>query len=157
MQNINPQVLEFIGKEYTSVIQTVHGLVKRLTVAHLEELNGQLLELKGAAHMAQLAGMKRLFVEMATAVEAVIGGDQTIDDLQPLLDQALVLAEGLIDSIVEQHHENPCILLPEITALRRFRGAPPLYEYHLLNDLSWPPFASFNQDEEIIGPQTEGL
>ncbi len=157
MQNINPQVLEFIGNEYKSVIQTAHGLVKLLTIAHLEELNEHLHELQGAAHMAQLAGMKRLFVEMARAVDGVIAGDQTIDALQPLLDQALLLAEGLIDTIVELKSENPCILLPEMTALRRFRGAPPLYEYHLLNDINWPSFASLTQDEEMIGPQTEGL
>ncbi|MEZ0152584.1 MAG: hypothetical protein AB9Q18_09845 [Candidatus Reddybacter sp.] len=157
MQNINPQVLEFIGKEYKSVIQSVHGLVQRLTVAHLEELNEQLIELRGAAQIAQLAGMKRLFVEMSTAVEVVISGDKTIDDLQPLLAQSLLLAEGLIDTILEQTSENPCVLLPEMTALRRFRGAPPLYEYHLLNDIEWPSFGSLTQGEVMIGPQTEGL
>ena len=157
MQNINPQVLEFIGKEYKLVIQSVHGLVQRLTIAHLEELNGQLIELRGAAQIAQLVGMSRLFVEMSTAVEVVINGDQTIDELQPLLSQSLLLAEGLIDTILEQSSENPCVLLPEITALRRFRGAPPLYEYHLLNDLDWPSFGSLTQGEVMIGPQIEGL
>ncbi|RLA40035.1 MAG: hypothetical protein DRQ64_05560 [Gammaproteobacteria bacterium] len=157
MQNIKPQVLEFIGKEYKSVIQSVHGLVQRLTVAHLEELNEQLIELRGAAQIAQLAGMRRLFVEMSTAVEVVISGDKTIDDLQPLLAQSLLLAEGLIDTILEQSSENPCILLPEMTALRRFRGAPPLYVYHLLSDLEWPSFGSMTRDDVMIGPQTEGL
>ncbi|OUS10282.1 hypothetical protein A9Q90_01305 [Gammaproteobacteria bacterium 54_18_T64] len=157
MQNISPQVLEFIGHEYKSVLQSVNGLVQRLTVAHLEELNEQLLELRGAAQMAQLVGMSRLFAEMARAVEAVVSGDKAIDELQPLLDQALLLADGLIATIVEQKGENPCVLLPEMTALRRFRGAPPLYEYHLLNDLSWPSFANLTQGEAIIGPQTEGL
>jgi len=157
MQNINPQVIEFIGNEYKSVIQSVHGLVQLLTVAHLEELNEQLIELRGAAQIAQLGGMKRLFAEMVAAVDVVISGDKSIDDLQPLLNQALVLAEGLIDSIAEQKGENPCILLPEMTALRRFRGVPPLYEYHLLNDFEWPSFASMSQDEEVIGPQTDGL
>ncbi len=157
MQIISPQVVEFIGNEYKSVIQTVHGLVQLLTVAHLEELNEQLVELRGAAQIAQLGGMRRLFAEMATAVDTVISGDKAIDDLQPLLNQALLLAEGLIESIVEFKGENPCILLPEMTALRRFRGAPPLYEYHLLNDFEWPSFASLAQDEEVIGPQTEGL
>ncbi len=157
MQIISPQVVEFIGNEYKSVIQTVHGLVQLLTVAHLEELNEQLIELRGAAQIAQLGGMRRLFAEMATAVDTVISGDKAIDDLQPLLNQALLLAEGLIESIVEFKGENPCILLPEMTALRRFRGAPPLYEYHLLNDFEWPSFASLAQDEEVIGPQTEGL
>jgi len=157
MQTISPQVVEFIGNEYKAVIQTVHGLVQLLTVAHLEELNEQLIELRGAAQIAQLGGMRRLFAEMATAVDSVISGDKAIDDLQPLLNQALLLAEGLIETIVEFKGENPCVLLPEMTALRRFRGAPPLYEYHLLNDFEWPSFASLAQDEEVIGPQTEGL
>ena len=157
MQNINPQVVEFIGNEYKSVIQSVHGLVRLLTVAHLEELNRQLIELRGAAEIAQLGGMRRLFIEMSTAVDAVISGDKAIDELQPLLNQALLLAEGSIESIVEEKGENPCILLPEMTALRRFRGAPPLYEYHLLNDFEWPSFASLTQDEEIISSQTDGL
>lgn len=157
MQNINPQVVEFIDNEYKSVIQTVHGLVQLLTVAHLEELNEQLTELRGAAQIAQLGGMRRLFAEMIAAVDRVISGDKSIDDLQPLLNQALLLAEGLIDTIVEQKGENPCLSLPEMTALRRFRGAPPLYEYHLLNDFEWPSFTSLAQDEEVIGPQTEGL
>jgi len=157
MKNINPQVLEFIGKEYKSVIQSVYGLVQQLTIAHLEELNGQLIELRGAAQIAQLIGMNRLFVEMRAAVEMVISGDKSIDDLQPLLSQSLLLAEGLVDSILEQTSENPCVLLPEMTALRRFRGAPPLYEYHLLNDLDWPSFGRLTKDEVMIGPQTEGL
>ncbi len=157
MQNINPHVLEFVGNEYKLVLQSVHGLVQRLTVADLEVLNEQLVELRGAAQMAQLAGMKRLFVEMVTAVDTVISEDNIIDDLQPLLAQALLLAEGMIDTILEQKSENPCILLPEMTALRRFRGAPPLYEYHLLNDLTWPSFGSLTHDEVMIGPQTEGL
>ncbi|MBQ0721142.1 MAG: hypothetical protein KBT88_04155 [Gammaproteobacteria bacterium] len=157
MQNIHPQVLEFIGNEYKSVLQSAHGLVQLLTVAHLEDLNVQLIELRGAAQISQLVGMKRLFSEMATAVDTVISGDKAIDDLQPLLDQSLQLAEGLIETIVEQKSENPCILLPEMTALRRFRGAPPLYEYHLLKGIAWPSFASLAQDEEVIGPQTEGL
>ena len=157
MQDINPQVLEFIGKEYRAVIQSVSGLVQRLTVAHLEELNVQLLELRGAAQIAQLSGMRRLFAEMIAAVDEVITGDAEIDKLQPLLAQALLLAEGLISTIVDEKSENPCLLLPEMTALRRFRGATPLYEYHLLSDLEWPSFGSLTQDEELIGPQTEGL
>ncbi len=157
MQNLNPQVLEFIGNEYRSVIQSVRGSVQLLTVAHLKELNEHLIELHGAAHIAQLRGMSRLFSEMSTAVGVVISGDKDIDELQPLLDQAFHLAEGLIDTIVEQKYENPCILLPEMTALRRFRGAPPLYEYNLLNDLTWPSFTGLTQDEEMIGPDTEGL
>ncbi len=157
MQNIKPQVLEFVGNEYKTAIQSTHGLVQILTVAHLEELNDQLVELRGAAQIAQLGGMRRLFVEMATALGAVISGDKSIDDLQPLLNQGLLLAEGLIDSIVDQKSENPCILLPEMTALRRFRGAPPLYEYHLLKDFEWPSFASLALDEAMIGPQTNGL
>jgi len=157
MQNLNPQVLEFIGNEYRSVIQSVRGSVQLLTVAHLEELDEHLTELRGAAHMAQLRGMSRLFSEMSTAVGVVISGDKDIDELQPLFDQAFHLTEGLIDTIVEHKSENPCILLPEMTALRRFRGAPPLYEYHLLNDLTWPSFASLTQDEEMIGPDTDGL
>lgn len=157
MQNINPQVLDFIGNEYKSVVQSVHGFVQLLTVAHLEELNEQLVTLRGAAQITQLGGMRRLFAEMAMAVDAVISGDKSIDDLQPLLNQALLLAEGLIETIVDYKSENPCILLPEMTALRRFRGAPPLYEYHLLDDFEWPSFASLTQDEEVIGPQIDGL
>ncbi|OUS17666.1 hypothetical protein A9Q88_02620 [Gammaproteobacteria bacterium 50_400_T64] len=157
MQDINPQVLEFIGKEYKAVIQSVYGLVQRLTVAHLEELNVQLLELRGAAQIAQLLGMRRLFAEMSAAVDEVITGDAEIDKLQPLLAQAMLLAEGLITTIVDEKSENPCLLLPEMTALRRFRGATPLYEYHLLSGLEWPSFGSLTQDEELIGPQTEGL
>lgn len=157
MQDINPQVLEIVCKEYKVAIKSVLGLVQRLTVANLEELSERLIEIRGAAHIAQLNGMRSLFVEMAKSVEIVLSGDETIEQLQPLLDQALILAEGLIDIIVEQKSENPCILLPEMTALRRFRGATPLYEYHLLNNVSWPPFRSLSDEEEIIGPQTEGL
>ena len=157
MQSINPQVVDFIGNEFKSVIETAHGLVQLLTVAHLEELQQQFIELRGAAQIAQLSGMQRLFSEMVAALDAVISGDKDIDELQPLLNQALVLAEGLIASIVEQKSENPCVLLPEMTILRRFRGAPPLYEYHLLNHIEWPSFASLAQDEEIIGAGTEGL
>ncbi len=157
MQNIKPQILGFIGSEYKSVVQSTYDLLQSLTVAHLKEFNEHLVELRGAAQIAQLAGMRRLFTEMAAAVDSVMCGENNIDDLQPLLHQALLLADGSIDIIVKYKSENPCISLPEMTALRRFRGATPLYEYHLLDDFEWPSFPRLTLHDEMLSAQTDGL
>lgn len=157
MQSLSPQVLDIISIEYKTLIQSARGLVQRLTVPRLEELQAQLNELRGAAHIAQLDGMRRLFGEMLEALSTVFDGEKEIEDLQPLLEQGLKLAEGLIELIVDQKEENPCVLLAEMTSLRRFRGATPLYEYHLLNNVTWPSFGSLAQGEAVIGPQTEDV
>lgn len=140
MNTLNSHVIDLLNGELGIAISEARQLAENLDTRHFQVLRDATTQLRGTCVVAGLDSLSRLSEEIVLSIDAGMADRVDRQALKVLLQSNLGVANKLVKAIVDARQDNACILLPEITALRRLRGEPPLYEYHCLNKVSWPEF-----------------
>jgi hypothetical protein len=157
MNTLNNHVIDLLGGELKIVVDDALVTAEQLDPEQMQPLYDALVEIRGACAIAGLEGLRRLTDEMAVSIETAMANEIDKDALADLLADSLSKASKFIDLIISAKAENTCVLLPEITAFRRLRGQPPLYEYHCLNEVTWPLFDKEISVNPLAGEQKEDI
>lgn len=132
-------------------------LSEQLAGSDYTELGGLVKQINGASRIAQLRGLERLTAEMLACMENDASVPLDAEACKKLFIDSITSALSFAETVVKTRQENACVLLPEITALRRLRGRPPLYEYQLLDDIAWPSFDKEVSTNPLAGNQREDV
>lgn len=141
-EQLNTEVIAVSGGELKRIAEQLAALARNGGLAGADGgyLSTLLHEAWGAATLCQLHGLRLLLEEAAGAVRSARDGTLEWDALDASLSDIFPLLPRLLDWLVRTGRDNPCLLIPEISALRALRGRPPVYEYQVLPDLDWAPF-----------------
>jgi hypothetical protein len=140
-RKLNPDVIAVSDGELRVVAEKLAGCAAAgLDGAAAEDCLALLHESWGAATLCELTGLRLLFDECAAVIRAAIRGELAWEAGNAALRDAFDIVPKLLDWLVEGGRDNPCLLIPEITALRVLLRKPPVYEYQVLPDIDWPPF-----------------
>lgn len=140
MNTLNSHVIDLLNGELGFAIGEALQLAENLDAKHYQALLDAIKQLRGICVVAGLDSLSRLSEEIVLSIEAAMADRVDREALKVLLVNSLTAANKLVKAIVDARTDNACVLLPEMTALRRLRGEPPLYEYHCLNKVIWPEF-----------------
>lgn len=132
-------------------------MAEELEVERLQHLQDVMKQLRGTCAMAGLGSLSRLSQEIIASIDAGMADKVDREELRVLLVSSLTAASKLAKAIVETRRDNVCVLLPEMTALRRLRGEPPLYEYHCLTNVVWPEFDEQVASNPLAGEQKDDV
>lgn len=140
-EQLNPEVIAVSGGELRIVVANLAELVAAGLDSATDESGLALLhEAWGAATLCDLHGLRLLFDESSAAIRAAQAGTLTWATVNEALRDVFGALPRLLDWMVAESQDNPCLLIPEITALRTLQRKPPVYEYQLLPDIGWAPF-----------------
>lgn len=140
-RKLNPDVIAVSDGELRVVAEKLAGRAAAgLDSAAAEDCLTLLHESWGAATLCELTGLRLLFDECSAVIRAAVQGELTWEAGNAALRDAFGIVPKLLDWLVEEGQDNPCLLIPEITALRVLLRKPPVYEYQMLPDIDWPPF-----------------
>lgn len=140
-RKLNPDVIAVSDGELRVVVEKLAGCAAvGLNAAAAEDCLALLHEAWGAATLCELTGLRLLFDECAAVIRAAARGELDWEAGNAALRDAFGIVPKLLDWLVEGAQDNPCLLIPEITALRILQRKPPVYEYQVLPDIDWPPF-----------------
>lgn len=141
-EQLNTEVIAVSGGELRRIAQDLAELARQgLSEGDRERWQALLHEAWGAATLCRLHGLRLLFEEMTAILRKTADGELDPAGAVAVLADVLPLVPRLLDWMVRTGRDNPCLLIPEITALRTLQGKPPVYEYQVLPDIDWPPFA----------------
>jgi hypothetical protein len=140
IEKLNSEVIDLSGGELRRAAERVIEAVAQLDAGTAEHFMALTREIWGGATVCELNGLRLLLDEAMAAVQDAISGTVTWDAVRRALDEALAVMPGQLDYVVRSRRDNPCLLIPEITALRTLRGKPPVYEYQALFGITWPKF-----------------
>lgn len=141
-EQLNTEVIAVSGGELRRIADDLAELARGgLSAADGERCQALLREAWGAAALCQLHGLRLLFEEATAILRKAADADLEPAKAAAALGDVLPLVPRLLDWMVRTGRDNPCLLIPEITALRTLQGKPPVYEYQVLPDIDWPPFA----------------
>ncbi len=158
MDKLNNYAVDLLDKELKFSLEAAMDMAEQLDEASLEPLCDVIKQIRGACVIAGLDGLGRLVDEMVMSLVAVQQGDSAdLNAFGTLLVSTLIAATGYAGIVVSARRENVCVLLPEMTALRRWRGEPPLYEFHVLSGISWPAFDKEIASNPLAGEQREDV
>lgn len=140
-RKLNPDVIALSDGELRVVVEKLAGCAAAgVDGAAAEDCLVLLHEAWGAATLCELTGLRLLFDESAAVVRAAARGELGWEATNAALRDAFDIVPKLLDWLVAGGQDNPCLLIPEITALRVLQRKPPVYEYQVLPDIDWPPF-----------------
>ncbi len=140
-RQLNPEVVAVSDGELRVVVAKLADVAAAgIDTAAVADCQALLHEAWGAATLCELTGLRLLFDEAAAVVRATARGDLDWDAANAALRDAFDIVPKLLDWLVQGGQDNPCLLIPEITALRVLQRKPPVYEYQVLPDIDWPPF-----------------
>ncbi len=140
MNTLNSHVIDLLNGELGFAIEQAMEQAENLDVEHFQVFQNAMKQLRGVCVIAELDSLARLSDEIIISIDGAMAGTIDSKALNVLLHSSLSAANKLVRAIVDARVDNVCILLPEMTAFRRLRGEPPLYEYHCLNKIDWPMF-----------------
>lgn len=140
IEKLHSEVVDLSGGELKRAAERVIEAVAQLDASTAEDFAALTRDLWGGVAICELNGLRLLLEETLAAVEDAQAGAVSWDDLRRVLDEALVVIPRLLDYLVRSRRDNPCLLIPEITALRTLRRKPPVYEYQVLFGIDWPKF-----------------
>ncbi|MBV1930548.1 MAG: hypothetical protein KUG71_02430, partial [Porticoccaceae bacterium] len=157
MNTLNSHVIDLLNGELGFVIGEAQQLAENLDIQHFQVLRDAMSQLRGTCVIAGLDSLSRLSEEIVLSIDAAMADQIDREALKVLLQSSLAAANKLVKAIVDARQDNACILLPEMTALRRLRGEPPLYEYHCLNNVQWPEFDKQVASNSLGGEQKDDV
>ncbi len=157
MKILNSHVVDLLNSELRFVIEDAQIMAENLDIDQMEPLQEAIKQIRGTCEIAELDSLQRVSEEMLISIEAAIADQVDREELKTLLSSSLKATTKLASAIVEAKKENACVLLPEMTALRRLRGETPLYEYHCLNNIKWPAFDKQVASNPLAGEQKEDV
>ncbi|MGB5096971.1 MAG: hypothetical protein WBN82_03570 [Porticoccaceae bacterium] len=140
IEKLHSEVVDLSAGELRRAAEHVIEAVTQLDARTAERFVTLARDLWGGAAVCELNGLRLLLDETLAAVQDTLAGGASWHDLRQVLGEALVVIPGLLDYLVRSRRDNPCLLIPEITALRTFRHKPPVYEYQVLFGIDWPAF-----------------
>lgn len=140
IEKLHPEVVDLSGGELRRAAERMIDAIVQLDASTAEHFVMLTREVWGGATVCELNGLRLLLDETRGAVQDALAGAVSWDDLRRAVGEALAVIPGLLDYLVRSRRDNPCLLIPEITALRTFRRKPPVYEYQVLSGIDWPEF-----------------
>ncbi|MGE3295943.1 MAG: hypothetical protein AB7I68_01185 [Porticoccaceae bacterium] len=140
IEKLHSEVVDLSGGELRRAAERVIGAIAQLDASTAEPFVALARDLWGGAVICELNGLRVLLDEAQAAVRDTLAEGASWHDLRQVLGEALVVIPGLLDYLVRSRRDNPCLLIPEITAVRTFRNKPPVYEYQVLFGIDWPAF-----------------
>lgn len=140
IEKLHFEVVELSGGELRRTAEHVIERIRRLDADTAEPFAALVHEMWGCAVICELDGLRLLLDETLGAVEDALSGRLSWNDLRRVFGETLSVIPGLLDYVVRSRRDNPCLLIPEITALRTLRHRPPVYEYQVLFGIDWPGF-----------------
>lgn len=157
MKILNSHAIDLLDGELRFVIEEAQSMAENLGEDELLPLQAVIKQIRGTCVIAELDSIRRLSEEMIISIDALTAGRVDRQELIALLSSSLNTATKMASSIVAAKKDNACVLLPEITALRRLRGEPPLYEYHCLQNVTWPIFDKAVASNPLAGEKREDV
>lgn len=140
-ERLNPEVIAVTDGQLRATVNQVVQLTEGGLDQQSSDLCLRLLrEAWGAATLCELYGLRLLFDESAAVIRAAVEGTLEWASANAALQDVFRILPRLLDWLVAEGHDNPCLLIPEITALRALQRKPPVYEYQVLPHVSWAPF-----------------
>ncbi|MEH6638527.1 MAG: hypothetical protein V7717_04545 [Porticoccaceae bacterium] len=140
MQKLSPDAIDLAKNELRRSVEKAVGLARNLSADNADELNAVIRDVWGAAVVCQLEGISRLMDEVSDVLEQFKANTLTLAVIAVPIQDALHATLGLLGYLVKKRVDNPCLLIPELSALRAIQKKPPFYEYHLLPRVQWPGF-----------------
>lgn len=140
MERLHSEVVELSGGELRRAVERVTEIIPGLDPGTAEQFAALIREVWGGAVICELDGLRLLLDEALGAIQDAESGSLSWDDLRRVFGEALSVIPGLLEYVVRSRRDNPCLLIPEITALRTLRRRPPVYEYQVLFGIEWPAF-----------------
>ena len=140
MQKLSADTVDLARNELRLSAEKAASLAGNLNASNAEELNAVVRDIWGAAVVCQLEGISRLMDEISGALASLQAGQLSTEVAATPIREAFKATLGLLDYLVKKRVDNPCLLIPELSALRSLQKKPPVYEYHLLPRVEWPGF-----------------
>ena len=158
MNKLNSQVVELLEGELGFVLNEAEKKAETFDPRNSSALLQLMTQIQGTCAMVGLESLRHLAGELVLTLgkeaQAKIVDPQ---QLKELVHRSLVSARKLARAVVDTRTDNVCALLPEMTALRRLRGEPPLYEYHCLTQVDWPALDSAVATNPLGGEQQDDV
>ncbi len=124
---------------------------------HLTDFTAKLKQICGVANIAELAGVRLLGDEILGCIAAIAEEQLEWQKFVPAVQNALQLVQLYLEHIIQKKSDNPCLLLPEIGIFRQLQAKPPVYEYQVLGNESWPTGAGLQHPGRLIDDQRAEL
>ena len=158
MNKLNSQVVELLEGELGFVLGEAERMAETFDPQHPVAFVQLITQIKGTCAMVGLDSLRHLADELArTLTKESLAKVVDPQQLKELVHQSLVSARKLARAVIDTRTDNVCALLPEMTALRRLRGEPPLYEYHCLTQVNWPALDSAVATNPLGGEQQDDV
>ncbi|HBD10695.1 MAG TPA: hypothetical protein DCZ13_01030 [Porticoccaceae bacterium] len=138
MGHLNNHVVDLLATELRYSLENVQDAITQLEVSQLPVFRDSIKEINGVCAMAGVASLELLTREAVAATDAALGEQIPLAKLSPALAKAFGIAPRLLEYLIDTRQDNPCVLLPVIASLRALRQLPPVYEHHLIPDVTWP-------------------
>ena len=108
-------------------------------------------KLRGTCVLLELEAAVVLVDELKKTVNFIVDKGNSPISCQPELAAILDVFPGLFNVFHQIDVSSPFLLTPELAVLRRIQGQPPLYEFQMVKNHSWPPADQFKGKTEL-GP-----
>lgn len=152
IEKLHPEVVDLSGGELRRAAERTIDAIAQLDASTAEHFVMLTRDVWGGATVCELNGLRLLLDETRELVQDARAGAVSWGDVRRVLGEALVVIPGLLDYLVRSRRDNPCLLIPEITALRTFRRKPPVYEYQVLFGIDWPEFHIGARNLSVVVP-----
>lgn len=158
MNTLNSQVVELLEGELGFVLREAEKKAEMFDPNQGSALVELLTQIQGTCALVGLESLRHLADELVlTLHKDSLAKIVDPEQLKERVHSSLVAARKLARAVIDTRTDNVCALLPEMTALRRLRGEPPLYEYHCLTQVNWPALDKAVATNPLGGEQQDDI
>lgn len=142
MSGISVDIVNILHAEVENLVDEIAGFLFNEPLER-QPLDSKIDELRGICRLLELPAAVSLLNEFSKTVATILdkGGNPLTQ--QPELAAILDIFPRFFKVLTRIRKPIPFIFMPELAILRRLQGLPPLYEFQLLTNHSWPESSRF--------------
>jgi len=137
MSNITAKILDNLVEECEKLAAETEAQLSGSPI-NVALLRACIKQFEGLLRLLEIRSGARLANELLQAVDTFRSSPEKISEHAQLFISLTALFVRLVRNSNRLEVDTPCLFLPEIAKLRSVQGLPPIYEYQLLSEYSWP-------------------
>lgn len=148
MTAVNSEIAAILAAEVTALNEEISSFLFNEPLEQ-DSVTDLLNKLHGVCRLMGMEAAVVLVDEIKKTINFIVDKGNSLLTFQPELSAILDTYPRLFKVFHQTDVSSPFLFMPELAVLRRIQGLPPLYEFQMVKNHSWPPGSRFKGMTEL--------